>query len=177
MRPLGNRLAILALHIRDERPVSEREPFSNGRSGMTPSGSENALDYELHQQADVLLVRLRGSADHAQTAALQRCFRDVQSQLRTIVVLDLSELTFIASAALGALIALNRFIESRQGELWLTQVPANIRGVLACTHLDRHFRIREDQDRGSRIEDRGSKETLSFLRSSILDPRSSILGA
>jgi anti-anti-sigma factor len=99
------------------------------------------LEYTIEAQNDVLLVRLCGSADHEQTSALQRCTDLVQGPLRRSVVLDLSGLTFIARAALGALVGLARVVKARSGEFVLTNLSESVAEIMIVMRLDRLFRI------------------------------------
>jgi anti-sigma B factor antagonist len=113
---------------------------------MTPIRPRNQLEYDLEHKSDILVVRLRGSADHDQTAVLERCAKDIQAQLKQLVVLDLSELTYIASAGLGALISLHHAIKAQEGRLRLVRLTEAVREVFRAMHLDTVFWIDADTE-------------------------------
>lgn len=99
---------------------------------MTPT----RFSYELKPEGRVLRVYLRGTADHNQVEELQACVRAVQEQFHEEVVLDLSELAYISTAGLRALLDLHRFVKHRQGQIRIVAASDVIAGVLRMTGLD-----------------------------------------
>ncbi len=55
------------------------------------------------------------------------------------VVLDLAEVTFMDSSALGAMVALHNIADERHQSLTLAHVPDRVRKILAITGLDATF--------------------------------------
>jgi anti-anti-sigma factor len=60
------------------------------------------------------------------------------------VVLDLSEVTFMASAALGSLVGLWRWLKARGYGLRLSASSPNVRHVLHRTRLEKIFPVEDE---------------------------------
>ena len=82
-----------------------------------------------------LLVRLVGAADFSQTATLQRCFQGIPRQARPPVLLECSELTFVSSSALGAIVFLRQQLLAVGGQLTLIGLQPIVSEVLRITGL------------------------------------------
>ena len=111
-----------------------------------------ALEYDVEQQGNALVVRLRGAAGHYQTNVLQRCLQDIQARLLPLVIMDLSGLNLIASAALGALIALQRLLTARQSQLRFVSLSDTVQQVFTAMRLDRLFSISTSTKQASASE-------------------------
>jgi anti-anti-sigma factor len=100
------------------------------------------LELEIEADGDAVIARLSGSAGFQQVAELERYAKAIAAQEAALVVLELSQLNFIASVALGALLALKRTIETRSGKLLLAGLKPSIAAVFRVTGLDTIFEIR-----------------------------------
>lgn len=69
-----------------------------------------------------ILVRIRGQADTAATAEIDRSFLRVTAGRPRLVVLDLSEMSFVSSLAMGSLMNLHRAVTRQGGRLRLAAV-------------------------------------------------------
>ncbi len=94
---------------------------------------------------DVTIVRLCGSAGVGSEAEFASCIRAIERLQSSTVVLELSQLTFISSVAMGGLIVLKKSIEDRHGSLQLAHVPPSILKSLQATRLDTIFDISGQQ--------------------------------
>jgi anti-anti-sigma factor len=65
------------------------------------------------------LVRLRGRVSFDQMPVLEKCFQAVGALAERTILLDFSELSYIGSAGLGAIIRLKHAIEGRGGRIVL----------------------------------------------------------
>jgi len=105
--------------------------------------SEPPLRIELDLRGDQAIVNMVGELDMA-TAPLLRetVMKLLQPSLGVgVVILDLSELTFVDSTGLGVLAASRQRVEREGGALVLRGPRPNTVKVLAVTGLDRVFVI------------------------------------
>lgn len=86
----------------------------------------------LHTDDGTVQVNLRGDAGMAQADDLSRGLLPVVASKPSHVVLDLSELTFISSLAIGQLVILRRGLASHGGRV--TIAGANERVLKALRH-------------------------------------------
>jgi anti-anti-sigma factor len=103
---------------------------------VTSSPAVLDLDHRMEWGEDTLLVSLRGPLVYETLEPLQACWEAVRAEPRPRVVLDLSEVTFMASAALGSLVGLWRWLEARGYGLRLSALSLDVRHVLHLTGLE-----------------------------------------
>lgn len=100
------------------------------------------------QQADAVIIRVQ-AADMDETNA-----RRVQAEVSVAagnapqcpVVLDLTQVRFLPSLSLAALIRVHTECRARQQQLMLTGLRPELRNVLLITRLDRLFDLHPDVD-------------------------------
>jgi anti-anti-sigma factor len=88
-----------------------------------------------------LLVSLRGPLVFETLEPLKACWEAVRAEPRPCVVLDLSEVTFMASSALGSLVGMWHWLKARGYALRISAVSLNVRHVLHRTRLERIFLV------------------------------------
>jgi anti-anti-sigma regulatory factor len=76
----------------------------NGTSGFE-------CDHWMQSSPDTLLVYMRGQMVYETLDATEGCWQAVRHAFRHSVLLDLSQVTYMASAALGSLCGLRRWLE------------------------------------------------------------------
>ncbi|GII06187.1 STAS domain-containing protein [Planobispora takensis] len=113
---------------------------------------EPSLQTTTWQLDDLAVLRLAGELD-ALTAPL--ALSSAQQMLlgrAPVLVVDASQVSFIASAGIGALIRLRRQVEERAGRLVLV-APADGRvwRLLALMHLLEHFAVCPDLEAAVRV--------------------------
>jgi anti-sigma B factor antagonist len=86
------------------------------------------------------LVRLVGELDLYNAPALRQTLGDICSEAPERVIVDLSEVEFIDSTALGALIEARTKLANRNGFI-LAAPGLETRRALEISGLDRHFSI------------------------------------
>ena len=108
-----------------------------------PEGMEAQLNIELDLRGDQAVVRMVGELDMATAPKLRETVvKLLQPSLGIgVVILDLSEVTFVDSTGLGVLAASRQRIEREGGALVLRGPRPNTVKVLAVTGLDRVFVI------------------------------------
>ncbi len=85
-------------------------------------------------------VALTGEYDCSRTADLRDSLLGVEFRSPTVIA-DLSEVTFIDSSALRALLEVHNALVSEGGALRLTAVPSGVSRLLAVTQMDDVFDI------------------------------------
>jgi len=98
---------------------------------------------DLQQHDDAVVVKMAGDASVGSIGELERQFTKIQAMKPQLVVLDMSELNFIASIGMGTLVALQRATGRHGGKVKLACVNENIRGALARAALDKVFEIHD----------------------------------
>jgi anti-anti-sigma factor len=75
------------------------------------------FSYAFDSLKNSAIVRLRGRAGYDQIGVLDACFKAVQAMTDHQIILELSELSYIGSAGLGAFVTLKHAIEARKGRI------------------------------------------------------------
>jgi anti-sigma B factor antagonist len=85
--------------------------------------------------SDVPVLRLRGEVDIAAVTRLRPSWLALADAGRPLLVVDLSEVTFIDVAGIGLLVALRNRQHAHGGRVHLRRVPAQVTRVLRLTGL------------------------------------------
>ncbi len=88
------------------------------------------------------VVHVGGELDVAAMPQLRACLTDLVSQGRTDVVLDLRDVTFCDSSALGVFIGAHQRLHAGGGQLELHEPPSTLRNLLTVSGLDQVLDIR-----------------------------------
>jgi anti-anti-sigma factor len=95
---------------------------------------------------EVCLIRLRGDLDIKSVAAMDSCFsRQADSASKKHAIADLSEVTMIASAALGKLLGLKRRFVERGGDLVLAAMSLELKMKFTLMGANKIFKIYNDR--------------------------------
>lgn len=70
----------------------------------------------------------------------------VDAMGRRKLILNVSEVDYLASMAMAKLVMLNRKVETKNGVLVLCQVSERVRNVLRITHLEDLLKIVDNED-------------------------------
>jgi anti-sigma B factor antagonist len=100
-----------------------------------------AIQMDTHEQDGVTTVRIRGDLDYQGGSELRELLKTLTAKAtgRQRIVLDLSQVPFIDSYGLLALISGQKAALQQHGELVLSGVTPQVRRVLQGTRLDRVF--------------------------------------
>ncbi|GII03116.1 STAS domain-containing protein [Planobispora takensis] len=108
---------------------------------------EDARYLEIHswRLKDTYILRLHGELDHLGAPALSVALHDALTLQLPVLIVDLTHVSFMASAGAGALINAHQTITARHGRL-LVVAPAGStpRRLLELTRLDTHLSVHED---------------------------------
>ena len=100
--------------------------------------------YQVDQMGGCAIVRAGGEIDASTVHALDRAVTEAAS-LSSHVVIDLSEVTFVDSSGLGALIVARKTAREHAGSMSLVSPPPAVRRLLGSTHLNDVFAIYESR--------------------------------
>jgi anti-anti-sigma factor len=115
--------------------------ISLGDHTVTQFPVDSDFDHRIEWAEDTLLVSLRGQLVYETLGPLQACWAAVRGRPRPTVVLDLSQVTFLASGPLGSLVALHRWLADRGHQLRVSALSSQAREVLRMTGLAQFFSI------------------------------------
>lgn len=94
---------------------------------------------EIDQRDETLVARLAGDASNVHADQIRTALAKLAEEQANQVVVDLRELTFIASMSLAELIELSHKLNDKGTTLRLCGATADIEGVFRTTHLNRFF--------------------------------------
>ncbi len=99
------------------------------------------LELEVVRQANAAVVRVRGSAGMEDAGKIQSTLKQLTDDKVTPIVLDLGEMDFIGSAALGEIITAQLNARHYEGCIRLVNPQRAVLGMLEATRLTRLFAI------------------------------------
>ena len=108
---------------------------------MDDRADEASLKFEVRQLPEAAVVSLSGSAGIAEAGTLRLRLDELAAGVSPLIVLDLSEVDFICSQALGAIISVHTKAGSRGGKIRLVNPQPPVRKVLELTRLTKLFDI------------------------------------
>lgn len=114
------------------------------RDGVTQP-SDDLVKIDVSSRGTDPLITVQGELDLSNTPL----FRDVLDHIDSapLVVMDLSELTFIDSTGIGAIAQFGKRIRDASGTLYIVAKHPAVRKVLSITSLDQHFPVVDSIDR------------------------------
>ncbi len=98
-------------------------------------------DFQIQTETrqETVIAHLAGDADNCHADNIRRAFSPILRRRVLRIVLDLSELAFIASMALGELIKLRRDLQTYGGQLHLAGASPDVEDVFRKTRLAELF--------------------------------------
>jgi anti-anti-sigma factor len=106
----------------------------NGTSGFE-------FGHWMQSSPDALLVYMRGQMVYETLDATEGCWQAVRHAFRRSVLLDLSQVTYMASAALGSLCGLRRWLESQGSSLRIAAISTEVHSIMEASGLLRIFSV------------------------------------
>ena len=88
---------------------------------------------------EMMIVGLAGDFDLGAVASVRSVFHEVTNDGWSMVLVDLSEVSFVDSAALGVLIGLHRRCRMKNGQCVLVAAQPEVVRLLEVTDLDKLF--------------------------------------
>lgn len=99
------------------------------------------LTIEVSGPGEATVVRLVGELDIVTADQAKRRLSDLVDQGANTVQLDLTDLGFVDSSGLGALVAIHHHAVARGAAVELKAVPAQVKRLMEITKLDELFTI------------------------------------
>ena len=97
------------------------------------------LSFQVEYRPYFLVVAIRGEANFEQAEVISAQLLRISLDAYTLVVLDLADLTFLSSLAMGALVEYRRGLGRRGIEVRLANVPAPVWLALESAGLGQLF--------------------------------------
>jgi anti-sigma B factor antagonist len=94
-----------------------------------------------HVTDGTYVLALAGEIDLAQAAELDGELGSLVEEGTTQIIVDLLEVPFLESTALGVMLKYSRLLRSNGGELTLVTDDVRVRKVIEITGLANHFRL------------------------------------
>jgi anti-anti-sigma factor len=131
----------------------------NGTSGFE-------CDHWMQSSPDTLLVYMRGQMIYETLDATEGCWQAVRHAFRHSVLLDLSQVTYMASAALGSLCGLRRWLESQGSRLRIVAISTEVRSIMEASGLLRLFSVDDGPvEIAPRLGRDGEPDDAAWIRS------------
>jgi anti-anti-sigma factor len=102
---------------------------------------ECKLAFHVERRPHFLLVAIKGEASFDQAEVISAQLLRIPPEAYALVVLNLAELTFLSSLALGALLEYRRGVGRRGVEVRLANVPARVWLALEAAGLGKVFEL------------------------------------
>ena len=112
---------------------------TRGKRSVTP-----ALEIEISEAAPgIALVRVVGEVDLHTCPELRAALQRLTDEGNTRTVLDMAEVPYVDSAALGVLVDAQRRLREKEGEIYLARVAPFVLRAFEITRLIRIFQVRD----------------------------------
>lgn len=102
------------------------------------------MNIDVKQQGDVQIMHCGGSLDADTVAAFKKVAYDLVSGGSTRFVIDCTNLTFIDSMGLGAMISLLRRVRTQNGDVKVASLSDDVKTIFEITRLHRLFDVCAD---------------------------------
>ena len=99
------------------------------------------LEYETKEQQDRAHVALRGELDLSTAEKVERELERVEKKGTKLVVLDLTELTFLDSTGLRLIVGADQRARQSDRRLAVVKGPATVQRVFTITKLDERLEM------------------------------------
>ena len=106
-----------------------------------PNPKDKSLKIQVERQGPNAVVRLSGFAGMMEDQQIRQCLGELAADKVAVVVLDLSDLEWIGSAGLGAIVYGHLKGRHHQGQIRLACPRPNVLEVLKRTCLNKLFEI------------------------------------
>ena len=103
------------------------------------SGDLSSMTHEVERRDDVLVVTPHGRIGEIEAHHLERELLNLIEQGSVKLVMNLSDVSFITSTALGALMVAHKRVKPRQGYVRIVRPQPLVRQILEITKLVKLF--------------------------------------
>src|SRR5262245_34450835 len=109
------------------------------QTNATRRALESKLAFHIECRPHFLLVAIKGEASFDQAEVISAKLLQIPLDAYSLVVLNLAELTFISSLAMGALVGYRRGLGRRGIEVRLANLQPQVRSALEVARLGKLF--------------------------------------
>lgn len=120
------------------------------------SHDELSIDIKMENKGEAMIYRLRGSLDLATSPSVRAALMEAASEDKHEIVVDLTQLEFLDSTGLGALIGAHRRALEHHGNVRLVVREGAISRLLNITGLMRVFPVYHTVDNALQNRERVS---------------------
>lgn len=107
---------------------------------MTSSG-DKPLRLDVSRRDDAAVIKVSGSVSMSEAESLRESLETLAAERVALIVLDLSEMNFISSLGLGAIISGYLKCRHHHGQIKLVRPTAPVRELLETTRLSKLFGV------------------------------------
>ena len=104
------------------------------------------MEITAKQAGDVTVLTLNGRLDLSSGSALKEQIKSLFEEEKNSVHLNLSQVEFINSSGLGALVSIMKEVRLRKGRLTLSDLASYVQEIFDITQLSHIFEIFGTQD-------------------------------
>ncbi len=102
------------------------------------------LDYKLDDRQSVPVIKLSGRFDAEAAAFVKAQIANLVNEQHPNLIIDMSQVNFVDSLGLAALVSGLKLCRKNQGVLKLTGLQPNVRLLFEITRLDQAFELYDD---------------------------------
>ena len=99
------------------------------------------MDITVQRAGPNTILKVSGDADVRGLRALEQALSNVSRSATRRVILDLGDVSYIASPGIALLVRFRDHFEKLGGRMALADLPAKVHGILQVTKLGTHFLI------------------------------------
>jgi len=103
--------------------------------------SDAKLEHRISKDGEVTIVGITGRMDAVRVGAVREALAKLPEQGHKKIVLDLTELEWIDSSGVGALVVLYKNAKARGGEVLVASLQRQPREIFRLLHLDSAFEL------------------------------------
>ncbi|MCP4581282.1 MAG: STAS domain-containing protein [candidate division Zixibacteria bacterium] len=104
------------------------------------------MDIQKRIDGDIAILSLAGRLDLTSASSLKEASKNVLSSDSKKMVLNLSDVDFINSSGLGALVSILKEVRKSQGSMKLTNLAPYVKEIFDITQLSNIFDIFPDEN-------------------------------
>ncbi len=112
------------------------------------TGLFNTTDFD--QRGAIVRINLHKIHEHESSRLIEEFRAYLKNSGKRLIVMDYSEVEFVSSAGLGAMITISRSACECEGKMVLTGINDNILDVMKLTKLNRLLKIEKSMDKAQK---------------------------
>lgn len=94
-----------------------------------------------NKQNDIIILKIKGNIQHTDTPNFEKELEKLLEENVIKIIIDLSNIKHVSSSALGTLIAMERKVKRKNGDIRLVITEQEVLRIMQITLLNRVFHI------------------------------------